>query len=120
MIFIGHPGHPEVEGTMGQYSNINSGIYLIKFVEDVFKISVKDPDNLCFMTQTTLSVEDVKKIEIALRQCFPVITALKRKDVCYATINRQEAVFNLTKLLDIILIIGSQYSSNSKKKREKK
>ena len=88
-ILIGHAGHPEVEGTMGQYSNPNGGMYLVESPEDVFKLQVKDENNLCFMTQTTLSVDDTSDVIDALRQRFPAIIGPRKDDICYATTNRR-------------------------------
>ena len=93
-ILIGHAGHPEVEGTMGQYSNPQGGMYLVESPEDVWKLQVKDESNLCFMTQTTLSVDDTSDVIDALRQRFPSIIGPRKDDICYATTNRQEAVRN--------------------------
>ncbi len=93
-ILIGHAGHPEVEGTMGQYSNPQGGMYLVESPEDVWKLQVKDENNLCFMTQTTLSVDDTSDVIDALRQRFPKIIGPRKDDICYATTNRQEAVRN--------------------------
>ncbi len=114
-ILIGHAGHPEVEGTLGQYrtNNGEGGIYLIEKVEDVEKLEVKKPDFLAFVTQTTLSMDDTEEIIDALRRRFPEIAGPKKEDICYATQNRQDAVKQLTKSCDVILVVGSQNSSNS-------
>ena len=107
-ILIGHAGHPEVEGTMGQYSNPQGGMYLVESPEDVWKLQVKDESNLCFMTQTTLSVDDTSDVIDALRQRFPSIIGPRKDDICYATTNRQEAVRNLAGDADVVLVVGSK------------
>ena len=112
-ILIGHAGHPEVEGTMGQYSNPNGGMYLVESPEDVFKLQVKDESNLCFMTQTTLSVDDTSDVIDALRARFPAIIGPRKDDICYATTNRQEAVRVLARDAEVVLVVGSKNSSNS-------
>lgn len=117
-ILIGHAGHPEVEGTMGQYSNPQGGMYLVESPEDVWKLRVKDEDNLCFMTQTTLSVDDTSDVIDALRQRFPNIIGPRKDDICYATTNRQEAVRNLAGDADVVLVVGSKNSSNSNRLAE--
>ncbi|WP_312241350.1 4-hydroxy-3-methylbut-2-enyl diphosphate reductase [Pantoea sp.] len=117
-ILIGHAGHPEVEGTMGQYSNVDGGMYLVESPEDVFKLQVKDENNLCFMTQTTLSVDDTSDVIDALRQCFPNIVGPRKDDICYATTNRQEAVRTLAQDADVVLVVGSKNSSNSNRLAE--
>ncbi|UVK76769.1 MAG: 1-hydroxy-2-methyl-2-(E)-butenyl 4-diphosphate reductase [Sodalis sp. Fle] len=117
-ILIGHTGHPEVEGTMGQYNNTGGGMYLVESPEDVWKVQVKNVDNLCFMTQTTLSVDDTADVIDALRQRFPSIVGPRKDDICYATINRQEAVRNLAMNADVVLVVGSKNSSNSNRLAE--
>ncbi len=117
-ILIGHAGHPEVEGTMGQYNNPNGGMYLVESPEDVFKLSVKDEGNLCFMTQTTLSVDDTSDVIDALRQRFPAIIGPRKDDICYATTNRQEAVRVLARDAEVVLVVGSKNSSNSNRLAE--
>lgn len=117
-ILIGHAGHPEVEGTMGQYSNPNGGMYLVESPEDVFKLQVKDENNLCFMTQTTLSVDDTSDVIDALRQHFPAIIGPRKDDICYATTNRQEAVRALARDAEVVLVVGSKNSSNSNRLAE--
>ncbi|BEN09530.1 4-hydroxy-3-methylbut-2-enyl diphosphate reductase [Serratia marcescens] len=117
-ILIGHAGHPEVEGTMGQYSNPKGGMYLVESPEDVWKLQVKDENNLCFMTQTTLSVDDTSDVIDALRQRFPSIIGPRKDDICYATTNRQEAVRNLAGDADVVLVVGSKNSSNSNRLAE--
>ncbi|WP_346826966.1 4-hydroxy-3-methylbut-2-enyl diphosphate reductase [Serratia inhibens] len=117
-ILIGHAGHPEVEGTMGQYSNPKGGMYLVESPDDVWKLRVKDESNLCFMTQTTLSVDDTSEVIDALRQRFPSIIGPRKDDICYATTNRQEAVRNLAGDADVVLVVGSKNSSNSNRLAE--
>lgn len=117
-ILIGHAGHPEVEGTMGQYKNDLAGIYLVENLADVATLSIKNPDKLFFVTQTTLSVDDTADIIDALKQRFPNIQSPKREDICYATTNRQNAVKQLAKIADLVLVVGSITSSNSNRLRE--
>ncbi|NEG80478.1 4-hydroxy-3-methylbut-2-enyl diphosphate reductase [Pantoea agglomerans] len=117
-ILIGHAGHPEVEGTMGQYNSPNGGMYLVESPEDVFRLTVKDENNLSFMTQTTLSVDDTSDIIDALRQRFPAIIGPRKDDICYATTNRQEAVRTLAKDAEVVLVVGSKNSSNSNRLAE--
>lgn len=117
-ILIGHAGHPEVEGTMGQYSNPKGGMYLVESPDDVLKLQVKDESNLCFMTQTTLSVDDTSDVIDALRKRFPSIIGPRKDDICYATTNRQEAVRNLAGDADVVLVVGSKNSSNSNRLAE--
>lgn len=114
-ILIGHEGHPEVEGTIGQYQpkNGNGGMYLVESVEDVLKLKVKNPEFLAFVTQTTLSMDDTAQVINALRERFPKIDGPKKEDICYATQNRQDAVKNLVAKCDLILVVGSPNSSNS-------
>ena len=118
IIFIGHAGHPEVEGTMGQYDNPAGGIYLVESPEDVAKLNVRNPDNLAYVTQTTLSIDDTEAVVVALRQRFPSIIGPKKDDICYATQNRQDAVKKLAVACDVILVVGSPNSSNSNRLRE--
>ncbi len=120
VILIGHAGHPEVEGTMGQYerSTDNGGIYLVETPEDVKNLVVKNPDDLAYVTQTTLSMTDTKIMVDALRARFKGIQEQKKDDICYATQNRQDAVYELAKTADIILVVGSPNSSNSNRLRE--
>ncbi|KPL27493.1 MAG: 4-hydroxy-3-methylbut-2-enyl diphosphate reductase [Acidithiobacillales bacterium SM1_46] len=115
VILIGHAGHPEVEGTMGQ---ANDGIYLVETAADIAGLLVQDPDNLAYVTQTTLSVDDTAKIIEALRSRFPAVRAPKKDDICYATQNRQDAVKKLASECDVVLVIGSRNSSNSNRLRE--
>ncbi|MBS9429010.1 4-hydroxy-3-methylbut-2-enyl diphosphate reductase [Photorhabdus akhurstii] len=117
-ILIGHAGHPEVEGTMGQYNNAEGGMYLVESPEDVWNLKVKDEDNLCFMTQTTLSVDDTSEVIDALNARFPNIVGPRKDDICYATTNRQEAVRDLASDADIVLVVGSKNSSNSNRLAE--
>lgn len=118
VILIGHAGHIEVEGTMGQYSNACGGIYLIESVEDVNDLVVKNEDFLCFTTQTTLSVDDTSDIIKALYQRFPNIRGPRKNDICYATTNRQMAVRELANKSDVVLVVGSKNSSNSNRLAE--
>ena len=115
IILIGHNGHPEVEGTSGQVKN---DVILVEKVEDVSNIDVLDEDKLSYVTQTTLSVDDTKDIIEALKERFPKISGPGIKDICYATQNRQDAVRGLSKMTDIILVIGSQNSSNSNRLKD--
>lgn len=117
-ILIGHAGHPEVEGTMGQYSNPEGGMYLVESPEDVYKLSIKDENALSFMTQTTLSVDDTSDVIDALRTRFPEIIGPRKDDICYATTNRQEAVRALAQQADVVLVVGSKNSSNSNRLAE--
>ena len=115
LIMIGHKGHPEVEGTMGQ---IKDGIYLVESAADVAGLQVKSPDLLAYVTQTTLSVDDAGAIVGALRERFPSIIGPKKDDICYATQNRQDAVKFMAPLSDLVLVVGSTNSSNSNRLRE--
>ncbi|POG01713.1 4-hydroxy-3-methylbut-2-enyl diphosphate reductase [Pseudomonas putida] len=118
-ILIGHEGHPEVEGTMGQYDASNGGaIYLVEDEEDVAKLQVNDPDHLAFVTQTTLSMDDTSRVIDALRARFPNIGGPRKDDICYATQNRQDAVKQLASESDVLLVVGSPNSSNSNRLRE--
>lgn len=117
-ILIGHAGHPEVEGTMGQYSNPKGGMYLVESPEDVLTLKVKDENKLSFMTQTTLSVDDTSEVIDALHKRFPNIVGPRKDDICYATTNRQEAVRALAEQADIVLVVGSKNSSNSNRLAE--
>jgi 4-hydroxy-3-methylbut-2-enyl diphosphate reductase len=114
-ILIGHAGHPEVEGTMGQAKD---GMYLVESVQDVAKLTVRDETNLTYVTQTTLSMDDTARIVAALRERFPNIKGPKKDDICYATQNRQDAVKSLAKTVEIMLVVGSPNSSNSNRLRE--
>jgi 4-hydroxy-3-methylbut-2-enyl diphosphate reductase len=115
VILIGHAGHPEVEGTMGQ---IPGGVRLISSVEDVARLEVEDPGKLAYVTQTTLSVDDTRAIIEALRARFPKISGPDTKDICYATQNRQAAVRELARVVDILLVVGARNSSNSNRLAE--
>lgn len=117
-ILIGHAGHPEVEGTMGQYHNENAGIYLIETLSDVEKLNLKNPKECAYVTQTTLSVSDTADIIHALKIKFPDIKAPKKDDICYATTNRQEAVRELAKNCEVMIVVGSVESSNSNRLKE--
>lgn len=117
-ILIGHAGHPEVEGTMGQYNNSEGGIYLVESPEDVAMLEVKDPGNLHYMSQTTLSVDDTTDVIDALRQKFSDINGPRKDDICYATQNRQDAVRELASDADVMLVVGARNSSNSNRLRE--
>ena len=117
-ILIGHHGHPEVEGTMGQYSSEKGGIYLVESTDDVNKLTVNNPDDLYYCSQTTLSVDDTADVIDALRQKFPRIDGPRKDDICYATQNRQDAVRDLSSDCDVVLVVGAQNSSNSNRLRE--
>jgi 4-hydroxy-3-methylbut-2-enyl diphosphate reductase len=118
-ILIGHAGHPEVEGTMGQYDPRKGGaIYLVEDEDDVAKLVVKDPNRLAFVTQTTLSMDDTARVIDALRTRFPAIDGPRKDDICYATQNRQDAVKELAAACDLLLVVGSPNSSNSNRLRE--
>ena len=114
-ILIGHAGHPEVEGTLGQ---AQGGMYLVETADDVAKLSVRDPDNLAFVTQTTLSMDDTARVIDALRARFPNIQGPRKDDICYATQNRQDAVRALSQECDVVFVVGSSNSSNSNRLRE--
>jgi 4-hydroxy-3-methylbut-2-enyl diphosphate reductase len=115
VVMIGHRGHPEVEGTMGQSEG---GMYLVETAEDVANLQVNDPDHLSFVTQTTLSVDDATIVIDALKQRFPDIQGPKKDDICYATQNRQDAVKALAESCDLVIVVGSPNSSNSRRLRE--
>ncbi len=118
-VLIGHEGHPEVEGTMGQYDVSNGGaIYLVEDEADVAELEVRNPENLAFVTQTTLSMDDTSKVIDALRAKFPAIGGPRKDDICYATQNRQDAVKQLASECDVLLVVGSPNSSNSNRLRE--
>ena len=117
-ILIGHHGHPEVEGTMGQYYNPDGGIYLVESVEDVATLSVKNASKLYYCSQTTLSVDDTADVIDALRLQFPAIEGPRKDDICYATQNRQDSVRELSQDCDLLLVVGAQNSSNSNRLRE--
>ncbi|HHH48243.1 MAG TPA: 4-hydroxy-3-methylbut-2-enyl diphosphate reductase [Gammaproteobacteria bacterium] len=116
VILIGHAGHPEVEGTLGQYQG--EGMYLVETPEDVAELVVRDAERLAFVTQTTLSLDDTALVIDALRARFPAIVGPKKNDICYATQNRQDAVKALARDCDLVLVVGSANSSNSNRLRE--
>jgi 4-hydroxy-3-methylbut-2-enyl diphosphate reductase len=115
VVLIGHAGHPEVEGTMGQ---VKDGIYLVQTAEDVAGLNVTDPRKLAYVTQTTLSVDDTARIVERLRARFPAVQVPRKDDICYATQNRQDAVKRLARDCDVVLVVGSRNSSNSNRLRE--
>ncbi len=118
-VLIGHQGHPEVEGTMGQYDTGNGGrIYLVENDSDVASLTVNDPDRLAYVTQTTLSMDDTARVIASLRKRFPNIAGPRMDDICYATQNRQDAVKQLALECDLVLVVGSPNSSNSNRLRE--
>ncbi|OEC61039.1 MULTISPECIES: 4-hydroxy-3-methylbut-2-enyl diphosphate reductase [Pseudomonas] len=118
-VLIGHAGHPEVEGTMGQYNSANGGaIYLVENEDDVERLVVRNPEALSFVTQTTLSMDDTSRVIDALRARFPSIGGPRKDDICYATQNRQDAVKQLADESDVVLVVGSPNSSNSNRLRE--
>ncbi len=118
-ILIGHAGHPEVEGTLGQYDTRAGGVmYLVEDLDQVADLEVRDPENLAFVTQTTLSVDDTAQIIDALRARFPMIQGPRKDDICYATQNRQDAVRALAESVDLVFVVGSPNSSNSNRLRE--
>jgi 4-hydroxy-3-methylbut-2-enyl diphosphate reductase len=115
VVMIGHEGHPEAEGTMGQSA---TGMYLVESEEDVARLAVRDPDNLAYVTQTTLSMDDAARIVAALRARYPAIVGPKKDDICYATQNRQDAVKFMAPRCDVVIVVGSPNSSNSNRLRE--
>jgi 4-hydroxy-3-methylbut-2-enyl diphosphate reductase len=115
IVMIGHAGHPEVEGTMGQTPD---GMYLVQTVEDVERLEVRDPERLGYVTQTTLSLDDASAVVHALKHRFPAIAGPKKADICYATQNRQDAVKFMAPQVDVVVVIGSKASSNSNRLRE--
>ena len=115
IVMIGHAGHPEVEGTMGQ---CDGGVYLVESVADVAALDVRDPSLLAYVTQTTLSVDDAAAIVAALKARFPAIVGPKKDDICYATQNRQDAVKFMSPRVDVVIVVGSPNSSNSNRLRE--
>ncbi|WP_301099120.1 4-hydroxy-3-methylbut-2-enyl diphosphate reductase [Otariodibacter sp.] len=117
-ILIGHEGHPEVIGTMGQYDNPEGGIFLVEDVEDIAKLGLKEDQNLTFMTQTTLSIDDTSDVIEALKEKYPAIQGPRKNDICYATTNRQQAVRDLAQLTQLVLVVGSKNSSNSNRLAE--
>ena len=117
-VLIGHAGHPEVEGTMGQYESTTGGIYLVESVADVDSLEVKNPDVLFYCSQTTLSVDDTSEVVDALREKFPNIEGPRKDDICYATQNRQDAVRSIANKAELLLVVGAKNSSNSNRLRE--
>lgn len=117
-ILIGHAGHPEVEGTMGQYSSESAGIYLVESPEDVANLVVKNPEKLYFCSQTTLSVDDTMDVISALQAKFPYIEGPRKDDICYATQNRQDAVREIADKVELMLVVGAKNSSNSNRLKE--
>jgi 4-hydroxy-3-methylbut-2-en-1-yl diphosphate reductase len=115
VVMIGHRGHPEAEGTLGQS---DSGMYLVETEEDVANLQVQDPDHLSYVTQTTLSIDDASRVVAALRARFPKIVGPKKADICYATQNRQDAVKFMAPQCDVVIVVGSPNSSNSNRLRE--
>ncbi|KXI21817.1 4-hydroxy-3-methylbut-2-enyl diphosphate reductase [Photobacterium sanguinicancri] len=118
VVLIGHAGHPEVEGTMGQYASDTGGMYLVEKPEDVDKMQVKDPSHLHYVSQTTLSVDETADVIEKLREVFPEIQGPRKDDICYATQNRQDAVREMAETVDIMIVVGSKNSSNSNRLRE--
>ncbi|HET8553544.1 MAG TPA: 4-hydroxy-3-methylbut-2-enyl diphosphate reductase [Rhodanobacteraceae bacterium] len=119
VVLIGHAGHPEVDGTLGQWNRANTGdIHVVQSVDGVADLSPRQPDALSYVTQTTLSVDDTKAIITALREKFPSIEGPRKDDICYATQNRQDAVRRLADAVDVVLVIGSANSSNSNRLRD--
>ena len=117
-ILIGHAGHPEVEGTMGQYSSDSAGIYLVESPDDVASLVVKNPEKLYFCSQTTLSVDDTMDVISALQAKFPLIEGPRKDDICYATQNRQDAVREIADKVELMLVVGAKNSSNSNRLKE--
>ncbi len=119
VVLIGHAGHPEVEGTMGQFDTARGGsIHLVETEDDVARLPIRDPSRIAFVTQTTLSVDDTARVVDALRARFPALTGPRKEDICYATQNRQDAVKKLVELCDVLVVVGSATSSNSNRLRE--
>ncbi len=119
VVLIGHAGHPEVEGTMGQFDGSQGGhVYLVETPDDVAKLAIRDPAHMAYVTQTTLSVDDTSRVIDALRQRFPQIHGPRKDDICYATQNRQDSIKELASKCDVVLVVGSKNSSNSNRLRE--
>ncbi|MCP3697491.1 MAG: 4-hydroxy-3-methylbut-2-enyl diphosphate reductase [Aliivibrio sp.] len=118
VVLIGHAGHPEVEGTMGQYANETGGMYLVETPSDVINLTVNDPSNLHYVSQTTLSVDETADVIDELRRVFPEIQGPRKDDICYATQNRQDAVRDMASQVDVMIVVGSKNSSNSNRLRE--
>jgi len=112
-ILVGHKGHPEVEGTLGQYDCDSAGIYLVETTDDVDNLLINDPENLYYVTQTTLSVDETRSIIARMKSKWPAISSPKKEDICYATQNRQDAIRELAKSCQLVLVVGSITSSNS-------
>jgi len=117
-VLIGHAGHPEVEGTMGQYDSDAGGIYLVESPSDVTSLTVKNPEQLYYCSQTTLSVDDTSDVIDALKAKFPAIEGPRKDDICYATQNRQDAVRSMAEQVELLLVVGAKNSSNSNRLRE--
>jgi 4-hydroxy-3-methylbut-2-enyl diphosphate reductase len=115
VIIVGHPGHPEVEGTRGR---VDGPVSVLSTIEEVRKLEVEDPEKLAYVTQTTLSMDDTRHVIDALKRCFPEIEGPELKDICYATQNRQNAVRKLSAEIDLLLVVGARNSSNSNRLRE--
>ncbi|KAB2824238.1 4-hydroxy-3-methylbut-2-enyl diphosphate reductase [Aliivibrio finisterrensis] len=118
VVLIGHAGHPEVEGTMGQYANETGGMYLVETPSDVINLTVNNPSNLHYVSQTTLSVDETADVIDELRRVFPEIQGPRKDDICYATQNRQDAVRDMASQVDVMIVVGSKNSSNSNRLRE--
>ena len=118
VILIGHKGHPEVEGTLGQYDETGVGMYLVEDAAQVPSLKLQNPDNVSFVTQTTLSVDETKEVITALQGTYPTIQGPRKDDICYATQNRQDAVRSLAPQVEVMLVVGSKNSSNSNRLRE--
>lgn len=118
VVLIGHAGHPEVEGTMGQYGSLAGGMYLVEKPEDVEQLQINDPSNLHYVSQTTLSVDETADVVEKLRDVFPEIQGPRKDDICYATQNRQDAVREMAQDVDVLIVVGSKNSSNSNRLRE--
>ena len=119
VVLIGHAGHPEVEGTMGQFDDFQGGhIYLVETPDDVAGLQIRNPTHMAYVTQTTLSVDDTSRVIDALRQRFPAIHGPRKDDICYATQNRQDSIKELASQCDVVLVVGSKNSSNSNRLRE--
>lgn len=118
VVLIGHKGHPEVEGTLGQYDDAGVGMYLIEDATQVHLLPIRKPENVSFVTQTTLSVDETRDVIDALRENYPAIQGPRKDDICYATQNRQDAVRALAPQVDVLLVVGSKNSSNSNRLRE--
>ncbi len=118
VVLIGHAGHPEVEGTMGQYASVKGGMYLVETPADVDRLVVADPSNFHYVSQTTLSVDETSDVITKLREVFPDIQGPRKDDICYATQNRQDAVREMASKVDVLIVVGSKNSSNSTRLKE--